>query len=1539
MKKMWGIQWKRCVARILAAALTVTTCMQGAVFTSYAESYGKHGVVRDLTSWQIVDDMGLGYNIGNTFDSIGSWISVTDPWEYQRAWNNDPVNPAFIRKIREAGFKSIRLPVSWAYWIDENNQVNPGYMSAVQTVVDWCLAEDMYVILNVHHDSGAADNSWVRNVATDFEGTSKKYADLWTQIAGNFADYGDHLIFEGMNEVEFPAAPNMSRQYELLNHMNQLFVDTVRATGGNNAKRHLLIPGYNTDIRKTSDRRYRMPEDPAGHCILSIHYYSPSPFCVAEHDVDWAVPATTWGSEEDMAQVRADLDILKENFLGRGVPVIIGEYGVLTEDNKEKESIRAYLKNVPEIIMEYGMCPVLWDTSNAGDMKFVERNTGEFYDPQIRANYLELAAKKANGQIRKADTSVTKYQEVQLPISPGGWVSLASYEPSKVLGVRFTLTCSSDWDSYGGGGIWIDGYENTPQYQFNSVFDEVTYLFTAEERARLGDRLGIFLWWTDESKGGNRVSDLSFENARVTLLYEEEANVSKAGPYTGTGTASGGGGGGGGGGHSSRPNTGTTPGESGNNPGSTVKDFQYIMREHIGEEENPNGKRQFQIRELCPDYEPGDTVRFTVQMLSDGGYSCALSTTLNGFTSSDSWGPDAGQEQTWETTPGEDGTVTMNLWYLGGSYLMFNLKAEVTKKPARFPEFVVKQGETVDYDLSKLMAEMEIRPGSRIKVTVSAESADGSDYSGEVVMTDQNGVTLSAAISGDVSPSVVAGTPKDGKTIRLGASEGEVRIRRITVEALAESGALAEFQGVTRAEIPLEQIQKQEAAEGEETGLKVYYDAAGQNPGTGSSYQLVVNNAWDHGQNDTWILKEDRDGKYIWYPCQSVSSLLAACWYLDGEPFKILKVVQMTAAQSGEEPGTDEDRIVRSGTTEVFDLSDILAQQNIPDGSRIKVTVLAEAADSSGSGIGGEVVLHDVNGVTISLAFSAGNIVTGTPEGNQLEVNVGSDEADIRVTRITVESVEASPYLAELGSGGSGRIELTGPALDQAEKETAGERQQTGLKLYYEYDGDIREVSGNLVVNNDWGYGNDQWECGQDARGTYLFYPCQSVNSVLFAVWYTGNPVGVAGMTIVEPDAAIPVDPDTPEEPGDYATEVIVEPDTDGKYYIPEGREDFPAGFRCRAQFTNDAQNSWGENATYSDENGNWAGTGWVGYSQGTSYVWFGDDQSEFSYLTFGNGITSAAEVTFLYWEKAEGLKDVSSSDNIFALPDRRVPSALVLGSQGGNTSIVTRSQSGGTWTDGDYVSWLGGGTYDDTTAMEKLEMAIQTAGADGNAGLKFSDDPGTVTFYYPAGQEEIAPTALPRTMARASAQELQEYGAEELDTNMFRLPVLNTPAGIRYELEEEGNDGSGNGTLHVGTIGQWENLDRDETMTTAVTTATASDWQEEDKGQEGENRKAASVATSSDWQAADTAASAARKWDQAAGRIPGAPDSEKTYIFTPQELKAIAKKIESADKEEDWPVFSFDWKKLGYRIRRLFLLYDPEEILNEDMDIEDDLE
>lgn len=1513
MKKHFKTKWedhlKRVTARVLTAVLTVTTCMQGLVFPAHAESYGKNGVVRDMTSWQIVDDMGLGYNIGNTFDSIGSWITIDDPWEYQRAWGNDPVSKHFIQKVRQAGFKTIRLPVSWTKWIDGNNQIDPGYMSAVQTVVDWCMEEDMYVILNVHHDSGAADNAWVRNIVTDFDGTSRKYAAVWTQIANNFANYGDHLIFEGMNEVEFPAAGSRSREYELLNHLNQLFVDTVRATGGNNAKRHLLIPGFNTDIKMTSDRRYHMPDDPAGRCILSIHYYSPSPFAVAEHDVDWCEPVTTWGSEEDIQAVRDHLSILVENFLGKGVPVIIGEYGVLTEDNKEKESIHRYVRMIPEMMMEYGMCPVLWDTSNAGDMKFIERNTGEFYDPQIRANFAELARKKANGQIARQDLSLANYKEVSVPISPGGWVSLESFDPSRILGIKFSLKCASEWDSYGGGGIWIDGWSDTPQYQFNSVFDEVTHLFTESERARLGDRLRVFLWWTDESKGGNRVQDLSFENGRVTLLYAEGEDVNAAGPYTNTGVHATGGGGGGGGGTSSRPNTSTNPGESGN---------QYGNREIKAYPNSLGGLSKdgygciVNIKDLCPDYELGDEVRLTIYPLTDDWASGAIEIPGlddNGF---------GGNKQEFTFTPAQN-TMEVKLWVTGSNrtYFRFAMRCEVTKKNSQNP-LLVKNGEEKSYTWEELMELAGISGDAsrnkKLQVTIATEQPDGKKIENvNLDMYKSNGVSFSSSLGSEDNDNTAGGTvtgaPRktDAAVVLKNSSGSDILIKGIYVKVLDEEDDPDVLQkmtgGITNFRDPA--ITHQSFDGTEPQGTKIYFttDEGGFQAEDFGGRLFVNDMGWDDGMEATeWIIRNDAGGSYIFVPEEKYQASVNRVWFSlwgmqDG--FTVMKIVAV-------EKESTFAPIPVEGEAEV-PLKEVMEESGIQDGDKVKMEVTVQTTGA----FEGTVILKDKDGnhweaeiATDEAGIKKAVLIGKIPADASITVKAGDDSAtdSCVVTGIQMTAMEDDGSLMEIASSPV-RGTLANSVIEQANNaaETAGGGEDAGIKIYYEYDGDLNDtsqISANLVINNDWGYGNGSWQLKEDnteARSggrKYIFYPCENeMNSLLLAVWYTsGKSLKITGVSVVkkeqEPDPIIPG--------GDKEYEVAVEADADGKYSVPDFREDKPIGVKLKATFTQNGANMIFDNWS--------SGSQWVNASTDVIYVIFSDGL-EFSTLSFDND-TTVESLSFLYWEAIEGTKEESEDGTsaYYLLADSRVPVAINFSDYaGGNVNIAVKNSgqwegySGGN----DYIGWTNG-LYADSQGLIKLQPAIESH--TGSVGIKTTGIPGKVTFYYNQPLEEA--TVF-----------LNTEDALQVSRNTFRMPARSVPVGMQYvtsEAEDEERDSSSRAALQMSVPAAATGEDADEEA--LATPANAAVFK-------------ATASNASPSKATDS------NWKTIAKKLMADPESEEYYEFTPAERNAIGSMLKLAEESdsEELPLLHFDLDVLSCWIEKLTLIFEPDEILDTD--------
>jgi len=322
------------------------------------------------TSLEMVQGMGIGINIGNTLDCIGTntWIAG------ETGWGNPKITREFIAALKNYGYKTIRLPVTWA----ENMGPGPNYtitetwMSRVEEVVNWILEEDLFCILNLHHDGGESDKSWILKAGDDPAGVTKQFAAVWKQIAARFSGASEKLIFEAMNEVGFKmwnqwnASTNGKKPeaYRILNNLNQTFINTVRATGSKNKSRFLLVSGYYTDIDLTCDPLFKMPSDTIDdRLILSVHYYTPATFCILDKDESWGKNQTDWGSDADYAELNRQFDKLKINFLSKGIPVIMGEYGV-NFNNKVEAARTRWITAVTQACLDNGICPVFWDTGN-----------------------------------------------------------------------------------------------------------------------------------------------------------------------------------------------------------------------------------------------------------------------------------------------------------------------------------------------------------------------------------------------------------------------------------------------------------------------------------------------------------------------------------------------------------------------------------------------------------------------------------------------------------------------------------------------------------------------------------------------------------------------------------------------------------------------------------------------------------------------------------------------------------------------------------------------------------------------------------------------------------------------------------------------------------------------------------------------------------------------------------------------------------------------------------------------------------------------
>lgn len=345
--------------------------------------------MRDITSMELVQDMGIGINLGNTFESCGTWINSNSVTNYETGWGSPVITEEIIKGYSKAGFGVLRVPVAWSNMMSKDYTINSDYLARVKEVIDWALKSDLYVVVNIHWDSG-----WWEKFPEDKENCMNKYKSIWTQLSDEFKSYGDYLMFESLNEEgcwndvwnRYGGTEGKEEAYSLLNEINQTFVDVVRNSGGNNEKRHLLIAGYATDIERTCDELFKMPEDVENRCSISVHYYTPPTFCILENDADWGKARTEWGTDADIADLDRLMLMMKERFIDNGIPVIIGEYGVSTK-NKTTEMIRLYLTSVCKTSYSYGMCPVLWDITDV----FYDRKEFKMIDSELEKEFKDIA--------------------------------------------------------------------------------------------------------------------------------------------------------------------------------------------------------------------------------------------------------------------------------------------------------------------------------------------------------------------------------------------------------------------------------------------------------------------------------------------------------------------------------------------------------------------------------------------------------------------------------------------------------------------------------------------------------------------------------------------------------------------------------------------------------------------------------------------------------------------------------------------------------------------------------------------------------------------------------------------------------------------------------------------------------------------------------------------------------------------------------------------------------------------------------------------
>ncbi len=336
-----------------------------------------------------VKNMKLGWNLGNTFDASNvNNISAENELDYEQAWCGKTTTIEMLAAVRGAGFQTIRIPVSWHNHVDENFKISEKWMTRVKEVVDWAKDMGFYVILNTHHDN---EEDYYYPDSEHLESSKKYLTSVWTQIAETFKDYDDHLLIESLNEPRLvgtnyewwidPKNEQCKDAVSCINTLNQLFVDTVRGTGGGNETRWLMVPGYAASPDGAVNEGFAMPNDPAGHMILSVHAYRPYNFALNKTGTgDWSLD-----NPSDTGDITNFMDQLYGKFILKGVPVLIGEFGAMNKDNlEERVAFSAYYTAAARA---RGMSCVWWDNNafagSGENFGLLFRGTAKFNYPEI----------------------------------------------------------------------------------------------------------------------------------------------------------------------------------------------------------------------------------------------------------------------------------------------------------------------------------------------------------------------------------------------------------------------------------------------------------------------------------------------------------------------------------------------------------------------------------------------------------------------------------------------------------------------------------------------------------------------------------------------------------------------------------------------------------------------------------------------------------------------------------------------------------------------------------------------------------------------------------------------------------------------------------------------------------------------------------------------------------------------------------------------------------------------------------------------------
>lgn len=508
---------------------------------------GSPMIYKDLTMSEIVADMGTGWNLGNTFDGHTGMIPS------ETIWQDSLTTQQLINSVHDLGFHTVRIPITWGSMIKDEYTIDDAWISRIQDVVDYCINQDMYVIINIQNDSDPLEG-WLSLDSEDMDIVYEEYEDVWRCIADRFKDYDEHLIFESMNEVS-GTREGAVLETQMIMNLNQIFVNVVRATGSNNAVRWLSIPGRAADIEQIVNEKYgfTLPEDEIeGRLFVTVHSFD-----------------TAFGVEQSMDVTEYDMDRvallskyvtdLENRFVSQGVPVIWGAYGSV---NKNNISQRAYYHEVMNYLCKNaGIVPVYWDQGwydrgeSPADYSFalIDRDTNEVIEKEVVDGIIRgYFGNEQLTSVSQIDVNPMISEITELSLSEGEIVlplgEQIKIEYSKVPSSSRDLVLwkSSDFSvatvyngvvvAKGPGTAEITAYSQSGSVSVSipvtvtakEVENPVTDIFVLEPKLYLAK--GSYSWLKPEISGGDENTFLTYQSMDSSV-----ATVSRIGKVTAVG--------------------------------------------------------------------------------------------------------------------------------------------------------------------------------------------------------------------------------------------------------------------------------------------------------------------------------------------------------------------------------------------------------------------------------------------------------------------------------------------------------------------------------------------------------------------------------------------------------------------------------------------------------------------------------------------------------------------------------------------------------------------------------------------------------------------------------------------------------------------------------------------------------------------------------------------------------------------------------------------------------------------------------------------